>query len=159
MLGCVICDYFILFICLYYGIIFKVCCIVSDFYLQLCVVAVEGQWSDFKFPFLKLLFHFIYTFCIQVGGDVPDTNYLFMGDFVDRGFYSVETFLLLLALKVSNNNLLLTQREGRTGEYWPEVVTVGIERSEVCTKTTEGQYSLVPLEQARLVSSLLYGTL
>jgi serine/threonine-protein phosphatase 4 catalytic subunit len=37
----------------------------------------------------------------QVGGDCPDTNYLFMGDFVDRGFYSVETFLLLLALKVS----------------------------------------------------------
>ncbi len=36
----------------------------------------------------------------QVGGDVPYTNYLFMGDFVDRGFYSVETFLLLLALKV-----------------------------------------------------------
>ena len=32
---------------------------------------------------------------------MPNTNYLFMGDFVDRGFYSVETFLLLLALKVS----------------------------------------------------------
>lgn len=43
----------------------------------------------------------------QVGGDVPETNYLFMGDFVDRGFYSVETFLLLLALKV---NMKLSHR-------------------------------------------------
>ena len=36
----------------------------------------------------------------KVGGECPRTNYLFMGDFVDRGFYSVETFLLLLTLKV-----------------------------------------------------------
>lgn len=36
----------------------------------------------------------------RVGGECPQTNYLFMGDFVDRGFYSVETFLLLLSLKV-----------------------------------------------------------
>ena len=35
-------------------------------------------------------------------------------------------------------NLLLTEREGRTGEYWPEVVAVRTERSEVSTKTTEG---------------------
>ena len=58
-----------------------------------------------------------------------------------------------------NNNLLLTEREGRTGKYWPEVVAVRTERSEVRTKTTEGQYSTVRLEQARLVNSLLYGTL
>ena len=57
-----------------------------------------------------------------------------------------------------NINLLLTKREGRTGEYWPEVVAVRTERSEVRTKTTEGQYSPVRLELARLVSSLLYGT-
>ena len=36
----------------------------------------------------------------KIGGDWPETNYLFLGDFVDRGFNSVETFLLLLALKV-----------------------------------------------------------
>ena len=57
-----------------------------------------------------------------------------------------------------NINLLLTEREGRTGEYWPEVVAVRTECSEVRTETTEGQYSPVRLELARLVSSLLYGT-
>lgn len=36
----------------------------------------------------------------KVGGECPYTNYLFLGDFVDRGYYSVETFLLLLTLKV-----------------------------------------------------------
>mmetsp|Transcript_11725 Transcript_11725/g.43697 ORF Transcript_11725/g.43697 Transcript_11725/m.43697 type:complete len:299 (-) Transcript_11725:58-954(-) len=36
----------------------------------------------------------------RVGGDSPYTNYVFLGDFVDRGYHSVETWLLLLALKV-----------------------------------------------------------
>lgn len=34
------------------------------------------------------------------GGEIPETSYIFMGDFVDRGYNSVETFELLMALKV-----------------------------------------------------------
>eukprot|EP00477_Mikrocytos_mackini_P001772 GAHX01001914.1.p1 GENE.GAHX01001914.1~~GAHX01001914.1.p1 ORF type:complete len:369 (-),score=64.98 GAHX01001914.1:35-1114(-) len=36
----------------------------------------------------------------RICGEPPETSYLFMGDYVDRGYHSVETFTLLLCLKI-----------------------------------------------------------
>ncbi|KAH7815627.1 putative Serine/threonine-protein phosphatase PP2A-2 catalytic subunit [Monocercomonoides exilis] len=36
----------------------------------------------------------------KIGGQSPDINYVFLGDYVDRGYYSVETVSLLVCLKV-----------------------------------------------------------
>ena len=59
----------------------------------------------------------------RVGGDCPQTNYLFLGDFVDRGFYSVETFLLLLTLKVTLLNFNAGQHMSLKVRY-PDRITL-----------------------------------
>lgn len=46
----------------------------------------------------------------KIGGKCPETNYLFMGDYVDRGYYSVETVSLLLCLKVRYPNRIYLTR-------------------------------------------------
>ena len=55
-------------------------------------VSIAGDLHGQFFDLLKLI--------DVAGGEPPAVNYIFMGDFVDRGHHSVETITYLLLLKV-----------------------------------------------------------
>ena len=46
----------------------------------------------------------------EIGGKVPESNYLFMGDYVDRGYFSVEVISLLICLKIKYANKIFLTR-------------------------------------------------
>lgn len=77
---------------------------------------VHGQFSDL----LRIFHHH---------GFPPATNYLFLGDYIDRGPQSIETILLLLCYKIKYPNqffLLKGNHEmetiNRVYGFWHEVV-------------------------------------
>lgn len=60
---------------------------------------IHGQYVDL------MRFFDLYNAPIEgAGGDIEGTDYLFLGDYVDRGTHSLETMCLLMALKIKYPN-------------------------------------------------------
>ena len=74
----------------------------------------------------------------RIGGYSPHTNYLFLGDYVDRGLFSVETISLLTCLKLRYPDRVQLIRGNHESRAVTQVRSVVVYRGSRKSDTKEG---------------------